>query len=104
MKDRGDEEPKVEPKGDIWDLKAIDSQIEVLKGSLNSLKSALAEAQGSYCKGDVSCNTYSMLKSVCSAHIPVVENEIKLLNYMKQRILFGKPNPDYFEVNSYKGA
>ena len=61
-------------------------------------KSACQSAQGSYCTGaGVSCNTASMLKSVCAAQITVIENEIKLLTYMKKRIYFAKPNREYFE-------
>ena len=84
---------------DIWDVKAIDAQIDTLKGSLNSLKGALSAAQGSYCTGNVSCNTAQMLIAVASAHITVVENEIKLLTQMKQRIKFAVPNPDVFGVD-----
>ena len=84
---------------DIWDVKAIDTQIDTLKGSLNSLKGALSAAQGSYCIGHVSCNTAQMLIAVASAHITVVENEIKLLTQMKQRIKFAVPNPDFFGVD-----
>ena len=84
---------------DILDVKAIDAQIDSLKGSLNSLKGALSSAQGSYCTGNVSCNTAQMLVAVASAHIPVVENEIKLLTQMKQRIKFAVPNPDFFGVD-----
>ena len=83
---------------DRWDLKKIDAQIDALKGSLSALKSACQSAQGSYCTGGgVSCNTASMLKSVCAAQITVIENEIKLLTYMKKRIYFAKPNREYFE-------
>lgn len=61
-------------------------------------KKACQSAQGSYCTGaGVSCNTASMLKSVCAAQITVIENEIKLLTYMKKRIYFAKPNREYFE-------
>ena len=84
---------------DIWDVKAIDTQIDTLKGSLNSLKGALSAAQGSYCTGNVSCNTAQMLVAVASAHITVVENEIKLLTQMKQRIKFAVPNSDFFGVD-----
>ena len=84
---------------DIWDVKAIDAQIDTLKGSLNGLKGALSAAQGSYCTGNVSCNTAQMLIAVASAHITVVENEIKLLTQMKQRIKFAVPNPDFFGVD-----
>ena len=85
---------------DIWDVKAIDAQIDTLKGSLNSLKGALSAAQGSYCIGHhVSCNTAQILIAVASAHITVVENEIKLLTQMKQRIKFAVPNPDFFGVD-----
>ena len=84
---------------DIWDVKAIDAQIDTLKGSLNNLKGALSAAQGSYCTGNVSCNTAQMLIAVASAHITVVENEIKLLTQMKQRIKFAVPNPDFFGVD-----
>ena len=84
---------------DIWDVKAIDAQIDTLKGSLNSLKGALSAAQGSYYTGNVSCNTAQMLIAVASAHITVVENEIKLLTQMKQRIKFAVPNPDFFGVD-----
>ena len=84
---------------DIWDVKAIDAQIDTLKGSLNGLKGALSAAQGSYCTGNVSCNTAQMLVAVASAHITVVENEIKLLTQMKQRIKFAVPNPDFFGVD-----
>ena len=84
---------------DIWDVKAIDAQIDTLKGSLNSLKGALSSAQGSYCTGNVSCNTAQMLIAIASAHITVVENEIKLLTQMKQRIKFAVPNPDFFGVD-----
>ena len=59
---------------------------------------SIKSAQGSYCTGaGVSCNTASMLKSVCAAQITVIENEIKLLTYMKKRIYFAKPNREYFE-------
>ena len=84
---------------DIWDVKAIDAQIDTLKGSLNSLKGALSAAQGSYCTGNVSCNTAQMLIAVASAHITVVENEIKLLTQMKQRIKFAVPNSEFFGVD-----
>ena len=84
---------------DIWDVKAIDAQIDTLKGSLNSLKGALSAAQGSYCTGNVSCNTAQMLVAVASAHITVVENEIKLLTQIKQRIKFAVPNSDFFGVD-----
>ena len=84
---------------DIWDVKAIDAQIDTLKGSLNGLKGALSAAQGSYCTGNVSCNTAQMLIAVASAHITVVENEIKLLTQMKQRIKFAVPNPEFFGVD-----
>ena len=84
---------------DIWDVKAIDAQIDTLKGSLNNLKGALSAAQGSYCTGNVSCNTAQMLIAVASAHITVVENEIKLLTQIKQRIKFAVPNPDFFGVD-----
>ena len=84
---------------DIWDVKAIDAQIDILKGSLNGLKGALALAQGSHCTGNVSCNTAQMLVAVASAHIAVVENEIKLLTQMKQRIKFAVPNPGFFGVD-----
>ena len=84
---------------DIWDVKAIDAQIDALKGSLSGLKGALASAQGSYCTGNVRCNTAQMLIAVASAHITVVENEIKLLTQMKQRIKFAVPNPDFFGVD-----
>ena len=84
---------------DIWDVKAIDAQIDTLKGSLNGLKGALSAAQGSYCKGNVSCNTAQMLIAVASAHITVVENEIKLLTQMKQRIKFAVPNSEFFGVD-----
>ena len=66
---------------------------------INSLKGALSAAQGSYCTGNVSCNTAQMLIAVASAHITVVENEIKLLTQMKQRIKFAVPNPDFFGVD-----
>ena len=83
---------------DRWDLKKIDAQIDVLKGSLSVLRGACEAAQGSYCTGyDVSCNTAALLKSVCAAQITVIENEIKLLTYMKKRIYFAKPNREYFE-------
>ena len=84
---------------DIWDVKAIDAQIDSLKGSLNSLKGALSSAQGSYCTGNVSCNTAQMLIAIASAHITVVENEIKLLTQIKQRIKFAVPNSDFFGVD-----
>ena len=84
---------------DIWDVKAIDAQIDSLKGSLNSLKGALSAEQGSYCTGNVSCNTAQMLIAVASAHITVVENEIKLLTQIKQRIKFAVPNSDFFGVD-----
>lgn len=84
---------------DIWDVKAIDAQIDTLKGSLNGLKGALSAAQGSYCTGNVSCNTAQMLIAVASAHITVVENEIKLLTQMKQRIKFAVPNSEFFGVD-----
>lgn len=84
---------------DIWDVKAIDVQIDALKGSLTGLKRALSAAQESYCTGNVNCNTAQMLVAVASAHITVVENEIKLLTQMKQRIKFAVPNSDFFGVD-----
>lgn len=65
---------------DIWDLKAIDKQIEILKSCLISLKTTLSMGRSCYCHGtSVSCNTSSMLISICNAQIPVIENEIKWL-------------------------
>ena len=40
-----------------------------------------------------------MLVAVASAQITVVENEIKLLTQIKQRIKFAVPNPDFFGVD-----
>lgn len=96
-------EKKVVSPGDIWDIKAIDAQIDALKGSLNALKGPLGTAQGSYCRGDVTCNTYANLIAVCAAHMAVVDNEIKWLTQMKKFITFNMPNKGYAEVDEYKG-
>lgn len=84
---------------DMWDVKAIDMQIDTLKVSLSNLKSVLASAQSSTCINDVKCNTSSMLAAICSSQISVVDNEIKLLTQMKQRIKFAVPNPDFFAID-----
>lgn len=85
---------------DKWDLKKIDAQIETLKSSLSSLKGVCSSSSGSFCHGQVSCNTASALSAVCNAMIPVIENEIKYLNYMKNKLIyFAKPNADYFDVS-----
>ena len=88
---------------DYWDVKKIDSQIEALKGSLSSLQGACSSAQSSICIGDVSCTTAANLASVCASQIVVIQNQITLLNYMKQFIKIGIPNPDYHDLSKAPG-
>ena len=88
---------------DYWDVKKIDSQIEALKGSLSSLQGACSSAQSSICIGDVSCTTAANLASVCASQIVVIQNQITLLNYMKQFIKIGVPNPDYNDLSKAPG-
>ena len=88
---------------DYWDVKKIDSQIEALKGSLSSLKGACSSAQSSICTGDVSCTTAANLASVCTSQIVVIQNQITLLNYMKQFIKIAVPNPDYNDLSKAPG-
>ena len=96
-------EVKTKMSDKYWDVRKIDKQIEVLKGSLSSLEGACSSAQGSICTGDVSCSTASNLSSVCTSQIVVIENQIKLLNYMKQFIKIGIPNPDYHDLSKAPG-
>ena len=88
---------------DNWDVKKIDSQIEALKGSLSSLQAVCSSAQSSICTGDVSCTTTSNLASVCASQIVVIQNQISLLNYMKQFIKIAVPNPDYNDLSKAPG-
>lgn len=88
---------------DYWDVKKIDSQIEALKGSLSSLQGACSSAQSSICTGDVSCTTAANLASVCASQIVVIQNQITLLNYMKQFIKIVVPNPDYNDLSKAPG-
>lgn len=88
---------------DYWDVKKIDSQIEALKGSLSSLQGACSSAQSSICTGDVRCTTAANLASVCASQIVVIQNQITLLNYMKQFIKIAVPNPDYNDLSKAPG-
>lgn len=88
---------------DNWDVKKIDSQIEALKGSLSSLQDVCSSTQSSICTGDVSCTTAANLASVCTSQIVVIQNQIALLNYMKQFIKIAVPNPDYNDLSKAPG-
>lgn len=88
---------------DYWDVKKIDSQIEALKGSLSSLQGVCSSAQSSICIGDVSCITAANLASVCASQIVVIQNQITLLNYMKQFIKIAVPNLDYNDLSKAPG-
>lgn len=85
--------------GDLWDLKALDAQIESLKSSLTALKSACATAEGSQCSWTGgSCNTAANLVALASAEITAIENEIKFLNHLKTFVRCMAPNKSYFDT------
>jgi hypothetical protein len=85
-------------KGDIWNIKAIDAQIDALKSSLNALKGVCATAQGSYCEPYGTCNTADNLAALASAQITVIENEITFLTSIKKLITSMAPNMSYFDT------
>ena len=72
---------------DILDLKAINKQIDLLNGSLETLKkySINGMTRSCYCYGNsVNCNTSSMLISICNREWDQVANTNAKVHYLSQ--------------------